>query len=326
MASKQWWYVGVDVSKDELVVAMADLRPRTFTADRRGISRLLCWVRRQAAELPVHLCMESTGVYSQRPALRLLREGMTVSLVNPAQIAAFAKAQSRRAKTDAIDAQIILAFAQSQQPPPWQPAPEHLQHLAALVNERDALQRLFRQVANRKHTHPYRNIVPPEVRASTATVLRCLTRHLQRLEQALTVLCTQNTDLAQKTALLCTIPGVSHTTARSVLAYGQTLLLAGSARQLTAFAGLAPRIRQSGSSIRGPAHLAKDGHRRLRTALYMPTVCGIRHNPFIKKHYQNLIAHGKPKPVALAACMRKLLILCQAVLRHNAPFEAQLKT
>ena len=118
--SKSTFYVGVDVGKDELCVAVEGHKPRSFKHTPCGIKGLYHWTGRLAGEALLHFCMESTGVYSRSLAVRFGSfAGVEVSIVNPAQIAAYAKAQLRRTKTDGVDAAVILSFAQSQKPLPW---------------------------------------------------------------------------------------------------------------------------------------------------------------------------------------------------------------
>lgn len=319
------WYVGIDVSKDELVAAMTGRKPRSFANTVMGSKALYRWAKTLAKGEPMHFCLEATGVYGYRAAMTLAAcPEAEVSVVNPAQIAAFAKAQLRRAKTDILDAQVILAFVCSQHPQPWQPDPDVWRRLYALVAEWDALAETKRRLANRDHSHVHIPNLPPEVGHAQHRVIRCLDREIARLEEAVRFLCDADPELKTQVTLLCTIPGVKTTTAVHVLAYGRTKLTTYSRKQLTAHAGLAPAQHQSGSSIRGKSRLAKQGDKRLRRTLYMPVLCGITHNPAIAARYQRLCQNRKTKMVAIAACMRKLLLIIQAMLKHQKPFNPEL--
>lgn len=320
------WYVGVDVSKDELVAAVGGHKGKSFVNSVKGSKALCRWAKGTAAGRPLHICLEATGVYGYRAAMIWVSCPETeVSIVNPAQIAAFAKAQLRRSKTDAIDAQVILAFAQSQQPRPWQPQNDIGRQLYALVTEWDALAETKRRLANRDHSQEYLPDLPGEVSRAQRNVAKCLDREIARLEEAVIHLCDHTPELKAQVALLCTIPGVKQNTAVHLLAYGKDTLTTYSRKELTAHAGLAPRHHQSGSSIRGKSRLAKQGDKRLRRVLYMPVLCGIRSNPLIKARYQHLCQHGKAKMAAIAACMRKLLLIIQAMLKHQTTFNPEIK-
>jgi transposase len=320
--SKQVFYVGVDVGKEELWAVVEDRKPRAFSHTTKGIKAMLVWARRIAGELPVHVCMEATGVYSRGLAVRLCAlDGVSVSIVNPAQIAAFAKAQLRRCKTDGIDARVILEFAKSQKPPVWKPEPTSLQQLYQLVAQADALRGSLQQWANRRHAHGYISDLHTTVAKTQQAIERTLKRQLAAIEKAIEQLCVSNQEIKEQVELLSTVPGIAKHSATQILAYGKSALTDRSQKALVAHAGLAPHHRQSGTSIRGKSSISKQGDRRLRTALFMPTLVGIVHNPKIKQYYQHLLQKGKPKMVALVACMRKLLTMIRAMLKNNLPFD-----
>jgi transposase len=320
------WYVGVDVSKDELVAVVMGRKPKSFANTVTGSKALSRWAKTTASGATVHVCMEATGVYGYRAAMTLASCSKTeVSVVNPAQIAAFARAQLRRSKTDALDAQVILAFAQSQQPQPWHPQSAVMRQLYALVSQWDALAETKRRLNNRSHSHKHIPDLPPAVAKAQTSVIGCLQRQIARIQKAILELCQGTPELASQVALLSTIPGVKTKTAVHLLAYGKGTFTTHSRKELTAHAGLAPRQHQSGSSIRGKSYLAKQGDKRLRTALYMSAVGGTVNNPVLAPFYRRLLTNGKTKMAALTACMRKLLLIIQAMLKHHTPFNPELK-
>lgn len=319
--SKRTVWAGMDVGKDEVWVSVAGAKVRRFDATRPGIRAAYSFVTERVGDDAIRVCMESTGVYGYRVALWCQEYGMTVAMVNPAQIAAFAKAQLRRTKTDRVDADVIRCFAESQQPRPWEPVRPSLRQLYGLVTELDRLREMKQLLANRDHSHDYLPDLPREVRSAQQAVHRSLDRQIEKLEQAVATVVTQDQQMNSQVTLLATIPGVKARTAVRLLAYGKDLWTERSQKELTAHVGLAPKEHQSGSSIRRKSRLNKQGDQRLRTVLYMPAMCGIVHNPYLKPHYQRLVAGGKPKLLALAACMRKLLILIRAMLATNQPFD-----
>ena len=136
-------------------------------------------------------------------------------------------------------------------------------------------------------------------------------------------LCERDPRLRRQVAVLCSIPGIGPKSAVRVLAYGQETLMTHSPKQLTAHAGLAPRHRFSGTSVRGKSHLAKQGNAYLRRSLYMPALVAMRHNPAIKPVYDRLRERGKPGKLALVACMRRLLLIVRALLREDRIFEPE---
>lgn len=320
--SKSVVYAGADVGKSEVVAAVPGRRPRAFRQTGHGVRGLVQWLRGVSGGGEIQVCMEATGIYSRRLALRLLRySGVAVSIINPAQIVAYRQVLLRRTKTDSVDAEIILAYAESQHPPIWQPGSTVLESLVVLVKQADRLRGLYTHSRNRRE---HADGVPAVVRRSERALQRCLQDQLVSIEQAIEKLCASDHLLAEQVALLSTIPGLGQKSATQLLSYGGVALQERTAKQLTAHAGLAPRHRLSGISVRGRSRLNKQGDRRLRTVLYMPTLVATKYNPTIRTYYQRLIEKGKVKKLALIACMRKLLVLCRAILRTRTPYRPNL--
>lgn len=319
--NKQVVYVGIDVGCQELWAAMKGFKPRKFEHTNQGIRSLHAWAARKAGDNQMFFCMEATGVYSTSVASRLIVQTKAiVSIVNPMQIAAFAKVQLRRCKTDSVDAGVICAFAESQIPRTWSPDPEPVRKLYELVSQADAIRASLGQWQNRHHAQRFIADLPDAVKKSQRAIERSLKTQLKRIETAIANLCASDSLLAQQIALLCTIPGVANNSAAKLLAYGRDWLTNNNSKALTAHAGLAPHHRLSGSSVRGKSRIDKHGDHRLRKTLYMPALVGIVHNPRLKSFYQHLIKQGKPKMVALIACMRKLLMIIRAILIKKEPF------
>ena len=319
--SKEVVTVGIDVGAEELWVAVKGRKPRSFVHTRTGIGALHRWVSRQAEDAVVHYCLEATGVYGVHVASRLVSlAGVRVSIINPAVIAAFGRTRSKRSKTDQIDAELIRCYGEQNQPALWRPESKALRQLAQLVAQADALKNILLQWDNRGHTQQFVLDLPVELTQTQRAVHRSLQRQLDKIERAVDNLCASDSELAQQVALLETIPGIARLTATRLLAYGGSRWLRYTARAMTAQAGLAPRHHRSGSSIDKKQRIDKQGDKRLRKTLYMPALVGSVHNPTLKKQYQRLCKQGKLKKVALVACMRKLLVIAQAVLVARKPF------
>jgi transposase len=323
--TKQKFYVGLDVGQSEVVMAISGQKPSSFAFTKAGIKSLVQKAQVVAADNILHFCMEATGVYSEALAVQLVMvPEVVVSIVNPAQIAAYAKAQLRRTKTDQVDAQVILSFAQSQYPHPWAPTAKPLRQLRQLVAQRDALKNILQQCRNRRHAQQYVPDLPAAVKKSQAGMVKKLQTEVAQMDKVIEAFCRQEPEIQKHIQLLCSIKGVGMISATHVLAYGHSWLTDRTTRQLTAHAGLAPAHKQSGTSIHGKSHIAKQGDSRLRKALYMPTLVAVHYNPVFIAKYQSLIAAGKPKKVALVACMRKLLIIMHALLTTQKPFNPNL--
>ena len=162
------------------------------------------------------------------------------------------------------------------------------------------------------------------VRRSQRAMERSIQRQLDNIERAIEHLCAEEAELTQQLLLLETIPGIARTTAVKLIAYGQHWLTHRSAKELIAYAGLAPHQHQSGTSVRKRGRIDKRGNRHLRKSLYMPVVTGIVHNPHLKRFYNRLCDNGKPKKLAMTACMKKLLVVAQAVLRNKKAYNPAL--
>ncbi|MEW6413195.1 MAG: IS110 family transposase [Candidatus Zixiibacteriota bacterium] len=321
---KSRFCVGVDVGKDELVVAIADKKTRFFGTTTSEVRRMYRWLNKCSGGGSIHLGMEATGVYSTKVALKLVEYNQTtVSVINPAQIAAHGRVLLKRTKTDSVDAQVILDFVIKHCPLPWQPPSEAHRRLSSLVTQADAIKAEIGQWRSRQHAHKHTPELPREVTSSAAKIMKTLQQELVKIEAAIEQLCQQDMQLAEDIAIATSIVGIGNCSAAQILAYGGDALTQRTRRQLDAHAGLAPAQRQSGTSVRGKPHLAKQGNARLRRALYMPTLVAVHHNPVLMRYYRRLIDKGKLKKVALAACMRKMLNIIRAMLIKRERFNPQ---
>jgi transposase len=250
-------------------------------------------------------------------ALFLYESGHLVSIVNPARIAAYAKSRLARTKTDKTDAALIARFCAQEQPPVWTPPSAEVQELQALVRRVEMLQEMVQQEENRRQSGGGSSTV----RASIEATLAFLRAELAKTQRLVQQQVEQSAELKNQQQLLCSIPGVGVWTAARVLAEIDEIRTAVNARQLAAYAGLTPRERTSGSSVRHPPRLAKTGNSRLRRALYFPAMVAMRHNPAIHALAERLRARGKRPMVIVGAAMRKLLHLIYGVLKSGKPFD-----
>jgi transposase len=252
-------------------------------------------------------------------ALFVLEKQQAVSVINPARIRFFALAQNAGNKTDKADARLIALYCQQQKPPLWRVAQPEVRALQALTRRLHALSELVVQEKNRLQA-PGQD---KAILASGKRVIAALEKEMLRLKVAIRTHVKAHEHLQRDSKLLQSIPGIGEITAWDILAEMPDVNEFESAQSVAAYAGLAPREHKSGSSVRKPTHLSKRGNSRLRKAFYFPAVSAITWNPLVKAHYQRLVAQGKPKMVALAACMRKLLMICYGVLKHQKPFDEQ---
>jgi transposase len=309
--------LGIDISKDNFDAALLETsagkpRHKAFPNTPAGFERLAQWLGANN----VHACLEATNTYGDALARFLHERGHTVSVVNPARTKAFGQTQLSRAKTDKADAALIARFCLLHQPDPWTPPLPEVAHLQALVRRLEALQEMQQMEKNRRDT------APATLHAGLDEHIAFLEGQIGKTQQAIKNHIDTTPTLKSQSDLLTSIPGIGTTTAAALLSEIGDVSQFASARQLAAFAGLDPRVRQSGSSVRGRACLSKAGSPRLRSALYFPALAALRFNPAIAALRARLLAAGKVKMLIVGAAMRKLLQIAFGVLKSGKPFDA----
>lgn len=312
--------LGIDVSKAKLDCALAleaKYRNKVFANTPSGFVELSAWLKVHAPGL-VHACLEATGIYWEAVAQFLADAGHTVSVINPALSHAHGQSLGLRSKTDAVDARLLADFCRQKQPVAWNPPSQAERQLRALVLRYQALIDMQTQEKNRAQ------VVRDEVRDSVDTHLAWLSQELARIERAIAEHLDNDPDLRGKRDLLDSIPGLGERTIAVLLAYGLARERFGNARQFVAFAGLSPRLHESGSSVRAKPRLSKIGHAFLRHALYMPAMVTLYKTAWGKRFRERLAANGKPPKLIIGAMMRKLAQVAFGVLRSGSPFNSAL--
>lgn len=310
--------VGIDISKDRLDVACLPAAVRSapaFDNDAKGHSALVTWLKEVAPHLIV---LESTGGYQRALVAALAGAGLPVVVVNPRQVRDFARALGILAKTDAIDAGVLARFGERVNPA-VRPLPD-----AASTALIDLLARRRQLVELRTaETNRLGQAASARIKASIRAVLATLDRQIASIDDDLDGLIKKSPVWKEKEDLLTSVPGIGALTARTLLACLPEL---GSiSRQaIAALVGVAPINRDSGL-MRGK-RTTYGGRRAVRSALYMAALVAVRHNPVLRAHYLKLQAAGKAKKLALVACMRKLLVILNALLRTGTPWRIALAT
>lgn len=322
---------GIDIAKDSAVFSLHDHdgkpldRPATFKNTSPGFKTAIKWLRKLAKPFKpyeIHIVMEATSVYYLALAKFFNGQaGIIVSVVNPAQVNSFAKAELIRTKTDGVDASVIARFAMALRPRPWTPPAPHEEAMLSIIRHIETIKDMVQ--AERNRLHALETVGP-----STAGVQKAIKKHIKFLEsqvadlaKRLKKLIKEHPEFDEDVRLLCSIPGVGNTTACTMLTEIGDISRFVSVKQLVAYAGIAPAERQSGTSVRGKTMINKRGSRRLRKALYMPAMVAAHHNPTIKKFYERLLSKGKKPICALVACMRKLLHIAYGVLKNKKEFD-----
>ena len=303
--------VGLDISKKQLDIAV---RPQglSFTAPNTeaGIARLL---RRLQKLNPQLIVMEATGGYEFLLVAALAGEDLPVAVVNPHQVREFARAAGRQAKTDKLDAQVLAHFGEVMRPEPRPlPTPEQ-QQLTALMRRRGQILGMILREKNRlEQTHI------DAVRRDIRENLLWLSQRLKQMEQDIQALVHQSPLWREKDCLLQSVPGIGPVIARSLITYVPELgVLSG--REVASLIGVAPFNRDSGR-FKGK-RMIRGGRGHVRRLLYMGALVASRFNEIIRDFYQRLLAAGKPKKLALTACIRKLLLILNAMLKKQQPWQ-----
>jgi len=307
--------VGIDVSKGTLDVQVRPTDARwTVANDDRGIRALVAQLQTTA---PAQIVIEATGGYEVAVVSALAAAGLPVIVVNPRAVRDFARATGQLAKTDQLDAGILARFAEQVQPEIRPLADAEQQELDALLTRRRQLSEMLTAEKNRlQQVFVARG---SRVKKSLTAHIAYLTRELGRAETDLAALVRQSPIWRERDDLLQSAPGVGPVLSLTILAALPELGRLDR-KAIAALVGVAPLNRDSGL-FRGK-RMIHGGRAPVRTALYMGALVATRHNPVIKAFYQRLLAAGKPKKVALTACMRKLLIILNAMVRQQAPWSA----
>lgn len=314
--------LGIDISKLKFDVCLlresGKFRHKVFPNSPVGCPQLSAWLSKQKVER-VHACLEATGTYGEALATYLHEAGHLVSVVNPAAIKAYGQSHLPRTKTDKADATLIARFCDERHPPQWQPVPAEIRELQALVRRLDSLLEMRQMETNRLDV------------AGAETVGESLIAHIAflgdeiaRAERLIRSHISNHPGLREQRDPLLSIPGIGSTTAAKLLSEILDVKLYKSARQLAAFAGLAPRLHESGSPIKRKARLSKTGAPRLRKALYFPAIVAIKHNPQIRALGVRLKGRGKCPMEIIGAAMRKLVHIAYGVLKSGRPFDPEM--
>lgn len=307
-------FVGIDVSMDWLDVSVLPFGDEyRISYGRAEVSEL---VKRMSDLRPIRIILEATGGYEVEIAAALSDAGLPVCVINPRQSRDFAKATGELAKTDRVDARVLAEFGRALRPP-VRPLPDadarqlretmdrRGQILETLLAERNRLQRTESKT----------------VKASLRSHIRHLERQLEKMEEALADQIKASPAWQEDVNLLTSVPGVGQLTAANLTIMLPEIGTMGR-KQIAKLVGVAPLSRDSGS--RRGSRSIWGGRAQVRRMLYMPTLVATHHNPVISAFYDRLVERGKPKKVAIVACMRKLLIITNAMIRDRTTWTPEL--
>jgi transposase len=301
-------FAGIDVSKGKLDTCLMPGRQR-HTCSLDKIEGLIAWLKKRTPQIVV---LEATGGYEHEAAAALAAEGFGVAVVNPRHVRAFAQASGRLAKTDKLDAEAIAAFAAAVRPEPRPLPAADTAALQALVVRRRQLIAMRKAETTRLET------------TREASLRQGIERHIAWLKGEIAKI---DNDVGgrietspvwrAKDELLQSMPGVGNVLSRTLLA-DLPELGSLSRRQIAALVGVAPFNRDSGK-MRGTRSIF-GGRASVRHVLYMATLSAVRRNPVLAAIYAKLRQAGKPPKLALTACMRRLIVILNAMVKNNTPW------
>jgi transposase len=303
-------FVGIDVAKAQLDIALRPTGERwEVTNDEAGIASLVAHLQ---AVVPTLIVLEATGGYQRAVVAALAAAGLPIVVVNPRQARDFAKATGQLAKTDRLDARALAHFADAVRPAP-RPLPDaQTEELRAMLARRRQL------IAMRTAEQNRLSGVSQRLRADIQAHITWLDTRLASLDEDLDATLRASPIWREREALLRSVPGIGPVCTRTLL-LDLPELGPLSRQRIAALVGVAPFHRDSGT-LRG-TRTVWGGRTHVRAPLYMSTLVAVRYNPILKGFYEHLRARGKAAKVALTACMRKLLTILTAMVKHQTPWQ-----
>lgn len=324
------FYLGIDISAETFCARLADAdgnpldaASRSFANSAEGYAELLAFVSASGVQpSAVHVVMEATGVYWEALALWLAEQGIRLSVVNPLQIKSFAKTRLQRNKTDDLDAELIARFGATLKPQLWSPPEIEADELQIVMRQRDAYVGMLTQERNRLHALKRRPRCPPSLLTMSQAMIGSLQTAIATLDADIKQRLQQTDAWKEAYDLITSVVGIGVVTAGVILSETNCFASIHAPEQFVAYAGLAPVVFSSGTSVNRGAHISHFCSHRLRKALFLAAVSAIRSDkaPF-RDFYQNLRRRGKPAKLALIAVAHKLARVIAAVLLTKKPFQ-----
>lgn len=314
---KTW--CGIDVSAKTLAACRwrdDRVEAREFANDAEGHRELCKWLGRRA-----RVCVEATGVYHLQLALALRAEGVELMVVNPRVAKDFGKALSNRSKTDKVDASTLLEYVRRMEFTPWEAPSPAVQEVRELGRRLTELVHTSVEEKNRLHAKKTAALSRAVITDIEQHVTQ-LKKRIKAIETAAIKVITADEDLRAQYEILLAATGIGARSAILLLTELAVLDPTMTVRQIVAYAGLDPRVYESGTSVHQPARISKVGNARLRATLYMTALSAIRHDRGARLFFARLVARGKKKMQAIVAVMRKMLHGIWTALQRRVAFDS----
>jgi transposase len=325
--------VGIDVAQDELVVHFGSMyddwspqivASKTFSNYKKGFEELIVWVKKLAEDTTqVRYVMEATGVYHESLAWWLDEQGHEVSIVLPNKISSYIRTLSVKTITDKTASEAITLFGLEKQLDRWNRPEGIYKKLRQLTRERGQL--VEQRTILKNQLHAEQSEARPHHKSIERTNKRItlLDKQEKEIEQELKDLLATDEEVKRIVILICSIPGVGLLTAATVLGETYGFDLIRNKRQLTSYAGLDVKEKQSGTSVKGKPKISKKGNKHLRKAMYLPALAAIRHDERQKAVFARLVSKHGIKMKAAVAVQRKLLEMIYTIYKTQKPYDKE---
>ena len=323
--------VGVDVAQKELVVCLGRMHDdwtselyshKTFPNTEKGFMAMVLWVKGQTSEeVTVRFVMEATGVYHESFAYFLNDKGHDLSIVLPNKISNYSRTLTIKTVTDKTASEAIARFGLERKLDNWTRPKKIFKSIRQLTREREQVVQMRTMAKNQLHAEQ----AEAEPNSSTLTRVKkqivFLNKQELEIKAEITAVCGQDEKIKETVNLLSSIPGIGQLTAATVLGETNGFELIRNKRQLTSYAGLDVKEKQSGTSVKGKPKISKKGNKYLRKAMHMPALAAIRHDERFKAIFARLVSRHGIKMKAAVAVQRKLLEMMYTIYKTNTVYD-----
>jgi transposase len=323
--------VGIDVAQKELVVSLGrmydDLSPeiyakKAFVNNQKGFLSLVLWVKKLTEEFQsVRYVMEATGVYHESLAYFLEEKGYPLSIVLPNKISNYMRTLDQKSVTDATSAEAIARFGLERKLDNWKKPRPAFKKLRQLTRERDQVVQVRTVVKNQLHAEQSEAEPGKNTLARLKKQIAFLNKQEQQIKDEINAFIKSEEQISKAVKGITTISGVGQLTAVTVLAETNGFELIRNKRQLSSYAGLDVKEKQSGTSVKGKPKISKRGNKYLRKAMHLPALAAIRHDERFKAIYARLVSKHGIKMKAAVAIQRKLLEMIYVIYKTNRPYD-----
>jgi len=309
-------FSGIDISKSSFDVCIeqdGQFKIKKFAYTDEGMNHCLTF-------LPSGSCciIEATGTYHCRLAYFLHEKGIAVSIVNPLSVKRYSQALMLRTKTDRADSRMLAAYGKTFSPEPWQPKKEYCVELQQLIGLQQQMIKQQTAIVNQQEAIAHSVVKNSLVQDMLQEQEKQVKTHLATVEEHMERLIREHDGETYEN--LCSIAGIGRKTAIVLIALTQNMEAFDSARQVSSYFGLCPRIYESGSSVKGSGKICKMGMALIRKLLYMCALSARKYNKACREMYERLIARGKSKKLILIAIANKLLKQAFAIIKNKTPY------